>query len=326
MPRGKVLSSEEQAKIEAYRDAGLSLREIAKKISRSTTCIYHFLQLRKNYGKNHYTGGNTKLTRRDRSRIFKEISTQNKTASEVKKILELPVTTRRVQQILQQDNRLKWTKRSLKPPLTQEHKRARLEFARNHMSWSEEWKDTIFSDEKKFNLDGPDGFKYYWHDLRTDKSVAMSRNFGGGTLMVWAAFSYSSKTPLCKISTRMNSEKYIDLLEDCLIPFIEDNHEENVVYQQDNAAIHTSKKSREWFRQKDLPLLNWPARSPDLNPIENLWGILSRAVYKNGKQYNNIKDLEKAIRVEWSKIHITTLQKLICSMPNRIFQVLGCQI
>ena len=148
MPRGKVLSSEEQAKIEAYRDAGLSLRKIAKKISRSTTCIYHFLQLRENYGKNYYTGGNTKLTRRDRSRIFKEISTQNKTASEVTKILKLPVTTRRVQQILQQDNRLKWTKRSLKPPLTQEHKRARLEFAQNHMTWSEEWKDTIFSDEK----------------------------------------------------------------------------------------------------------------------------------------------------------------------------------
>ena len=175
---------------------------------------------------------------------------------------------------------------------------------------------------KKFNLDGPDGFKYYWQDLRADKSVAMSRNFGGGTLMMWAAFSYSSKTPLCKISTRMNSEKYIDLLEDCLIPFIEDNQEENVVYQQDNAAIHTSKKSREWFRQKDLPLLKLPARSPDINPIENLWGILSRAVYKNGKQYNNIKELEKAIRVEWSKIHIATLQKLICSMANRIFQVI----
>ena len=68
--------------------------------------------------------------------------------------------------------------------------------------------------------------------------------------------------------------------------------------------------------------MKWPARSPDPNPIENLWGILSRAVYKNGKQYNNIKELEKAIRVEWSKIHITTLRKPICSMENRIPQAI----
>jgi hypothetical protein len=45
----------------------------------------------------------------------------------------------------------------------------------------------------------------------------MSRNFGGETLMIWAAFSYNSKTPICKISTRMNADKYIDLLEDILI-------------------------------------------------------------------------------------------------------------
>lgn len=41
--------------------------------------------------------------------------------------------------------------------------------------------------------------------------------------------------------------------------------------------------------------MKWPSRSPNLNLIENLWGILSRAVYKNSKQYNNIKELENAI-------------------------------
>ena len=44
----------------------------------------------------------------------------------------------------------------------------------------------IFTDEKKFNLDGPDGFKYYWHDLRPEPEWFSKRAFGGGSLMVWA--------------------------------------------------------------------------------------------------------------------------------------------
>ena len=56
------------------------------------------------------------------------------------------------------------------------------------MSWQEEWHQVLFSDEKKFNLDGPDGYQYYWHDLRKEKETPMSRNFGGGNVMVWGLF------------------------------------------------------------------------------------------------------------------------------------------
>lgn len=58
--------------------------------------------------------------------------------------------------------------------------------------------------------------------------------------MVWVAFSYNSKTPICKISIRMNAEKYINPLEDILILFIKDHYENNGIFQQDNAAVHNS--------------------------------------------------------------------------------------
>jgi hypothetical protein len=57
-----------------------------------------------------------------------------------------------------------------------------------------DWSDVVFSDEKKFNLDGPDGFQHYWHDLRGEVRFLSKRKFGGGFLMVWAAFGLHGKS------------------------------------------------------------------------------------------------------------------------------------
>jgi hypothetical protein len=78
----------------------------------------------------------------------------------------------------------------------------------------------IFSDEKKFNLDGPDGCRFYWRDLRKDQRYFSKRNFGGGSLMVWGAFSFCGVLPLAFISCRMDSCEYQNVLETNLLPFI----------------------------------------------------------------------------------------------------------
>ena len=68
--------------------------------------------------------------------------------------------------------------------------------------------------------------------------------------------------------------------------------------------------------------MEWPACSPDLNPIENLWGILSRKVYENGKQFEYTLDLKTLIREAWNVISIETIQNLVTSMSSRIFEVI----
>ncbi|GBL79908.1 hypothetical protein AVEN_28958-1 [Araneus ventricosus] len=57
------------------------------------------------------------------------------------------------------------------PKLLKYHREKRLKWAKNVMSWNDEWKPTLFSNEKKFNLDRPDGYKHYWHDLRKEPKV-----------------------------------------------------------------------------------------------------------------------------------------------------------
>ena len=68
--------------------------------------------------------------------------------------------------------------------------------------------------------------------------------------------------------------------------------------------------------------MEWPTCSPDPNPIENLWGILSRKVYENGKQFESTFDLKTRIREAWNEISIETIQYLVTSMSSRIFEVI----
>lgn len=118
------------------------------------------------------------------------------------------------------------------------------------MSWSTEWANVIFSDEKKFNFDGPDGMQFYLHDLRSKPQFKCSRNLGGGSLMLWGGFSMNGKTILAKIGPKMNSQNYTEMLEHVLIPFMEENVTNDAIFQQDNASTHVSRHSRGWFEGK----------------------------------------------------------------------------
>lgn len=95
------------------------------------------------------------------------------------------------------------------------------------------------------------------------------------------------------------------------------------VFQQDNAAIHTARRTKEFFQNHNVALLDHPACSPDLNPIENVWGWMARDVYRNGRQFQTVNELREAIFLSWSNIPAGLLETLASSMPKRIFQVIN---
>lgn len=190
------------------------------------------------------------------------------------------------------------------------------------MTWNKEWRQVIFSDEKKWNLDGPDGFSSYWHDLRKEPLLHSKRQAGGGSVMIWACFGYNFKSRISFIEGRMDSTKYCQLLENHIDEISDSFNGDNWIFQQDNAPCHSAANTKRWFRNNKINVMNWPAVSPDLNPIENLWGILVRQVYTNGRQFRSINDLKTTIELEWAKLSIKTCQDLILSMPNRIFEVI----
>ncbi|DAZ95463.1 TPA: hypothetical protein N0F65_002148 [Lagenidium giganteum] len=101
-----------------------------------------------------------------------------------------------------------------------------------------------------FNLNGPDGLQYHWHDVRKEKQSLFSRQQGGGDVISAAE----------KIAVG-----YTKILQDYLFPFAHQYHGESFAFQQDGASYHQAHYTKDFLARHNVTLVDWPAKSPDLN-------------------------------------------------------------
>ena len=132
-----------------------------------------------------------------------------------------------------------------------------------------------------------------------------------------------TKSPLFAIDGTMNTDRYITLLGDQFLKWIHENGIEMTLFQQDNASCHVSKRSKAFFETHEVLLMDWPANSPDLNPIENVWGILKERVGIRSPKTK--EELQKFSIEEWAAIPQNVIKKTIMSFKKRCDQVVSRQ-
>ncbi|GBM29315.1 Transposable element Tc3 transposase [Araneus ventricosus] len=245
MVKGKKLTDHERGQTEAFYSTGMSSRTIAIKIGRSKTVVNNFLKLKDNYGKKN-TGERLKaLSSRDERRVCRLASTGKYSTRKLIQTTGLNVCQITMYNTIRRSGSYIYTAKLAKPRLLQRHKVERLNFSQQVMTWDNQWIQTIFSDEKKWNSDGPDRWKYYW----------LKRQIGGGSVITSGCFAYNGVGSIAFVSDKMNSQTYQIALASHLLPNAEFLAGENWKYQQDNAPFHSSNNTKNWFQVNNAETL-----------------------------------------------------------------------
>ncbi|GFU83388.1 transposable element Tcb2 transposase [Trichonephila clavipes] len=174
----------------------------------------------------------------------------------------------------------------------QQHRTARLQWCREHHNWTEQdWASVLFSDESRFSLSSDCRRQLIWRESDTayrPENIQEKDRYPTCSIMVWAGIMINGRTRLHVFANgTMTGQRYID----------------EVLFPHNSEGIQR---------------LVWLARSPDLNPIENVWDALGRQVAGRNYPPTNKNTLVRALTEEWDKLPQQLLDNVVQSMVRRV--------
>ena len=183
--------------------------------------------------------------------------------------------------------------------LTDEQKAKRVKFAHSVLNSDIDFETLVFSDESRFCLT-PDNYCIWMRKNEKTEDCFIDVGKYDVSIMVYGAIAKNYKSKLVVLDSMYGKGNYL--------------------FMQDGAPAHNSNLSELYLKKRCTFLKIWPANSPDLNPIEHLWGAMKR-ILKNQK-FSTKEELEKKIFQIWESISMETINSLIDSFEGRLRYVI----
>jgi len=330
----KPISKDIENSIIQHLESGDSYRKTARAVGVSHGMVRNVANRVFPGRKIEKKGRPPKLTERDKLYCVRQLTTGGKetaidVAKSLKEELGVSVHVNTVRNVLHEKG-LGAIVKPNKPNLSPKNVKNRLAWAVAHKNWTrDDWRRVVWTDETKVNRFGSDGNKYAWK--RDDepiqpRHVQKTVKHGGGSIKLWSCITYEGVGYIVKIDNTLDQHLYKDILEEDLMRTIEEYgiEKQAMIFQQDNDPKHTAASVKEWLSSQEFEVMEWPAQSPDLNPIENMWAILKNRLYRDYERppKGMIEHWER-IAETWYKITKEECQKVIDTMPDRCQQVIA---
>ncbi|GFX77158.1 transposable element Tcb2 transposase [Trichonephila clavipes] len=183
-------------------------------------------------------------------------------------------------------------------PLNGRQRRNHLCWAREHVSWTQQqWASVLFTDESRFTMESDSGRLLIWREQRTryhQSNTVERHSYRGGRILILDPYVRPYAAAIGN----------------------------DFILMDDNARPHRAGIVEEYLEDHGLERMEWPARSPDLNPIEHLWDYLGREVAALNPPPRSLHELKQGLLCVWSSLPIPvdekSLERLEMSTSDRM--------
>lgn len=324
---GRCTNEEKSAIVYLYRALG-SYEDVARRTGRSPNCVkyivLHSEDLLCNTPKKPI--GRPRVTSsRDDQILIREMKKNRDVTSQqlLEENPQIKCSRQTVRRRITESGEFASYWKIKKPFINKINRNKRKAWCKAHLAWTkEDWAKVLWSDESPFVLRFNRKTRVWRrHNERYEIFATRATVKHDVKINVWGCFSALGVGDLHLIDGIMDKHQYKSILENQMLPSVRRLYRgENYIFQQDNDPKHTAKTTKTWMRRNNIPLMDWPSQSPDLNPLENLWSYLDYKC-KNRKPASK-EELYQCLLEQWRAIPNDLLMKLSDSMPDRINAVL----
>ncbi|KAL4467288.1 hypothetical protein ABPG72_009087 [Tetrahymena utriculariae] len=296
---------------------GILNKDIAEYYNVSISAVSRLLSKWQTIGdvKNYRKSGRPSKYENDHINQINEIMSQNsiQTVGNLRRQLDFSIPRSSLTEILH-ELEFSFKKKQKSFFLTDSAKMNRLKHCQTHLS--HDLDNIIFTDEsffKEFNC-----FEFSWVKNGESEQIESKQADKFGSVMIFGGIS---KQGITKIwvkpkQAQITADIYQDILSEVIIPFAKKHYryglknQKNWWFQQDNAAAHTAKSTKQWLAEKNFQLFSHPPCSPDLNPIESVWSYIKIQLRNENKRFKR-EELITRIQEIWDDLDLELIKKII---------------